>query len=194
MAAAAAPPANDEEQLGFFGRLGRIVAPVEAPLPPPVPPSRSLLGSLAQYVAPNPAAAAAADGEMTPADEGVEESKSTEPPVSESTPDDETTSRCVICMASQSDHRCIPSGHVVFCGSCARDPRLDRERCPVCRERVEGMQRVEARPRGAAVAGDRPERAARAAGAASDTKYLLCAAAALAAAAAVLVLRKKRIT
>ena len=82
MAAAAAPPASDEEQLGFFDRLGRIVAPVEAPLPPPVPPSQSLLGSLAQYVAPDPAAAAAADGETTPADEGVEESKSTEPPVS----------------------------------------------------------------------------------------------------------------
>ena len=82
MAAAAASPASDEEQLGFFDRLGRIVAPVEAPLPPPVPPSQSLLGSPAQYVAPDPAAAAAADGETTPADEGVEESKSTEPPVS----------------------------------------------------------------------------------------------------------------
>ena len=81
MAAAAASPASDEEQLGFFDRLGRIVAPVEAPLPPPVPPSQSLLGSLAQYVAPDPTAAAAADGEAR-ADEGVEESKSTEPPVS----------------------------------------------------------------------------------------------------------------
>ena len=82
-AAAAAPAAtNEEEPLGFFERMGRIVAPVEAPLPPPVPPSQSLLGSLAQYVAPDPAAAAAADGETTPADEGVEESKSTEPPVS----------------------------------------------------------------------------------------------------------------
>ena len=81
MAAAAASPANDEEQLGFFDRLGRIVAPVEAPLPPPVPPSQSLLGSLAQYVAPDPTAAAAADGEAR-IDEGVEESKSTEPPVS----------------------------------------------------------------------------------------------------------------
>ena len=81
MAAAAAPPASDEEQLGFFDRLGRIVAPVEAPLPPPVPPSQSLLGSLAQYVAPDPTAAAAADGEAR-IDEGVEESKSTEPPVS----------------------------------------------------------------------------------------------------------------
>ena len=40
------------------------------------------MGSLAQYVAPDHAAAAAADGETTPADEGVEESKSTEPPVS----------------------------------------------------------------------------------------------------------------
>ena len=80
MAAAAASPASDEEQLGFFDRLGRIVAPVEAPLPPPVPPSQSLLGSLAQYVAPDPTAAAAADGEAR-ADEGVEESKSTEPPV-----------------------------------------------------------------------------------------------------------------
>ena len=110
---------------------------------------------------------------------------------SESTPDDETTSRCVICMASQSDHLCIPCGHVVFCGSCARDPRLE-PRCPVCRLDVEDVQRV-ARPRGAAVAGDRPESAARAA-AASDTKYLPYAAAALAAAAAVLVLRKRRIT
>merc|ERR1711938_110644 len=81
MAAAAAPPANDEEQLGFFERMGRIVAPVEAPLPPPVPPSQSLLGSLAQYVAPDPTAAAAADGGAR-LDEGVEESKSTEPPVS----------------------------------------------------------------------------------------------------------------
>ena len=62
-AAAAAPAAtNEEEQLGFFERMGRIVAPVEAPLPPPVPPSQSLLGSLAQYVAPDPTAAAAADG------------------------------------------------------------------------------------------------------------------------------------
>ena len=111
---------------------------------------------------------------------------------SESTPDDETTSRCVICMASQSDHLCIPCGHVVFCGSCARDPRLE-PRCPVCRLDVEDVQRVEARPRGAAVAGDRPESAARAA-AASDTKYLPYAAATLAAAAAVLVLRKRRIT
>ena len=81
MAAAAAPPASDEEQLGFFDRLGRIVAPVEAPLPPPVPPLQSLLGSLAQYVAPDPTAAAAADGEAR-IEEGVEESKSTEPPVS----------------------------------------------------------------------------------------------------------------
>ena len=81
MAAAAAPPASDEEQLGFFDRLGRIVAPVEAPLPPPVPPSQSLLGSLAQYVAPDPTAAAAADGGAR-LEEGVEESKSTEPPVS----------------------------------------------------------------------------------------------------------------
>ena len=80
MAAAAASPASDEEQLGFFDRLGRIVAPVEAPLPPPVPPSQSLLGSLAQYVAPDPTAAAA-DGEAR-IEEGVEESKSTEPPVS----------------------------------------------------------------------------------------------------------------
>ncbi|CAH0372042.1 unnamed protein product [Pelagomonas calceolata] len=68
---------------------------------------------------------------------------------SEPTPDDETTSRCVICMASQSDHFCIPCGHVVFCGSCARDPRLERK-CPVCREHVEGVRRVEARPRAAA--------------------------------------------
>ena len=81
MAAAAASPANDEEPLGFFDRLGRIVAPVEAPLPPPVPPSQSLLGSLAQYVAPDPTAAAAADGGAR-VEEGVEESKSTEPPVS----------------------------------------------------------------------------------------------------------------
>ena len=73
MAAAAASPASDEEQLGFFDRLGRIVAPVEAPLPPPVPPSQSLLGSLAQYVAPDPTAAAAADGEAR-IEEGVEES------------------------------------------------------------------------------------------------------------------------
>ena len=81
-AAAAAPAANnEEEQLGFFERMGRIVAPVEAPLPPPVPPSQSLLGSLAQYVAPDPTAAAAADGGAR-IDEGVEESKSTEPPVS----------------------------------------------------------------------------------------------------------------
>ena len=79
--AAAAPPVGDEEQLGFFERMGRIVAPVEAPLPPPVPPSQSLLGSLAQYVAPDPTAAAAADGGAR-VDEGVEESKSTEPPVS----------------------------------------------------------------------------------------------------------------
>ena len=64
-------------------------------------------------------------------------------------PDGETTSRCVICMASQSDHFCIPCGHVVYCGSCARDPRLE-PRCPVCREHVEGVRRVEARPRGAA--------------------------------------------
>ena len=64
-------------------------------------------------------------------------------------PDDETTSRCVICMASQSDHFCIPCGHVVYCGSCARDPRLE-PRCPVCREHVEGVRRVEARPRAAA--------------------------------------------
>ena len=67
MAAAAAPPAGDEEPLGFFDRLGRIVAPVEAPLPPPVPPSQSLLGSLAQYVAPDPAAAAAASRAAVPA-------------------------------------------------------------------------------------------------------------------------------
>ena len=81
-AAAAAPAANNEEEsLGFFERMGRIVAPVEAPLPPPVPPSQSLLGSLAQYVAPDPTAAAAADGGAR-IDEGVEESKSTEPPVS----------------------------------------------------------------------------------------------------------------
>ena len=79
--AAAASPVGDEEQLGFFERMGRIVAPVEAPLPPPVPPSQSLLGSLAQYVAPDPAAAAAADGGAR-IEEGVEESKSTEPPVS----------------------------------------------------------------------------------------------------------------
>ena len=64
-------------------------------------------------------------------------------------PDGETTSRCVICMASQSDHFCIPCGHVVFCGSCARDPRLE-PRCPVCREHAEGVRRVEARPRAAA--------------------------------------------
>ena len=81
-AAAAAPAANNEEEpLGFFERMGRIVAPVEAPLPPPVPPSQSLLGSLAQYVAPDPTAAAAADGGAR-LEEGVEESKSTEPPVS----------------------------------------------------------------------------------------------------------------
>ena len=81
-AAAAAPAAtNEEEPLGFFERMGRIVAPVEAPLPPPVPPSQSLLGSLAQYVAPDPTAAAAADGGAR-VEEGVEESKSTEPPVS----------------------------------------------------------------------------------------------------------------
>ena len=79
--AAAASPVGDEEQLGFFERMGRIVAPVEAPLPPPVPPSQSLLGSLAQYVAPDPTAAAAADGGAR-IEEGVEESKSTEPPVS----------------------------------------------------------------------------------------------------------------
>jgi len=64
-------------------------------------------------------------------------------------PGDETTSRCVICMASQSDHFCIPCGHVVYCGSCAGDPRLE-PRCPVCREHVEGVRRVEARPRAAA--------------------------------------------
>ena len=68
-------------------------------------------------------------------------------------------------MASQSDHFCIPCGHVVYCGSCARDPRLERK-CPVCRLHVERVQkRVEARPRGAAVAGDRPKSAARAAAA-----------------------------
>ena len=81
-AATASPTAdNEEEPLGFFERMGRIVAPVEAPLPPPVPPSQSLLGSLAQYVAPDPTAAAAADGGAR-IEEGVEESKSTEPPVS----------------------------------------------------------------------------------------------------------------
>ena len=66
------------------------------------------------------------------------------------TPDDKTTSRCVICMDSQSDHFCIPCGHVVYCGSCAGDPRLERK-CPVCRLHVERVQkRVEARPRAAA--------------------------------------------
>lgn len=78
---AAPSPTDDEPPLGFFGRLGRIVAPMDAPLPPPVPPSQSLLGSLAQYVAPDPTAEAAADGGARAA-EGVEESKSTEPPVS----------------------------------------------------------------------------------------------------------------
>ena len=44
-AAAAARQQIMRRSLGFFERMGRIVAPVEAPLPPPVPPSQSLLGS-----------------------------------------------------------------------------------------------------------------------------------------------------
>ena len=59
---------------------------------------------------------------------------------SQSTPDNETT-MCVICMERQSDRRCMPCRHVVFCGSCARDPRLE-PRCPVCREHVEHVQGV----------------------------------------------------
>merc|ERR1711977_730164 len=59
---------------------------------------------------------------------------------SQSTPDNETT-MCVVCMERQSDRRCIPCGHVVFCESCARDPRLE-PRCPVCREPVEHVQGV----------------------------------------------------
>merc|ERR1711977_650672 len=57
-----------------------------------------------------------------------------------STPDNETTT-CVVCMERQSDRRCIPCGHVVLCGSCVRDPRLE-SRCPVCREHVEHVQGV----------------------------------------------------
>lgn len=59
---------------------------------------------------------------------------------SRSTPDNETTT-CVVCMERQSDRRCIPCGHVVLCGSCVRDPRLE-SRCPVCREPVEHVQGV----------------------------------------------------
>merc|ERR1711977_324230 len=59
---------------------------------------------------------------------------------SRSTPDNETTT-CVVCMARQSDRRCIPCGHVVLCGSCVRDPRLE-SRCPVCRKHVEHVQGV----------------------------------------------------
>jgi cold shock CspA family protein len=59
---------------------------------------------------------------------------------SRSTPDNETTT-CVVCMERQSDRRCIPCGHVVLCGSCVRDPRLE-SRCPVCRQHVEHVQGV----------------------------------------------------
>ena len=59
---------------------------------------------------------------------------------SRSTPDNETTT-CVVCMDSQSDHKCIPCGHVVLCGSCARHPQLEPT-CPVCREDIDRVDRV----------------------------------------------------
>ena len=47
-------------------------------------------------------------------------------------------SPCVICLTSLRNHICVPCGHLVACGGCAR--RLGRQ-CPVCRANA-SVQRV----------------------------------------------------
>ena len=49
----AASTMEEKSAPGFFERLGRYVAPLPEDLPPPTPPSKTLMGRVAQMVAPD---------------------------------------------------------------------------------------------------------------------------------------------
>jgi hypothetical protein len=63
--------------------------------------------------------------------------------------DDDDEDMCAVCMSQPADHRFVPCGHAVLCGSCAHVSRAATS-CYVCRHPVSAIQpvtRIAATPR-----------------------------------------------
>ena len=80
---------------------------------------------------------AAIDASLADAEAEVDEGGG-EPEPGQDAGGDAATSPCLICLTSSRNHICVPCGHLVACGGCAR--RLGRQ-CPVCRA-TSSVQRV----------------------------------------------------
>lgn len=53
---------------------------------------------------------------------------------------DEGEKRCPICASNFKYIACIPCGHVVFCGDCAK--KYNKSKCPLCRKRIETLNGI----------------------------------------------------
>ena len=47
---------------------------------------------------------------------------------------------CVVCLSERATHAVVPCGHMIMCGACAGQARL--EQCPLCRGAVAQLMRV----------------------------------------------------
>ena len=47
---------------------------------------------------------------------------------------------CVVCLSERATHAVVPCGHMIVCGACAGQARL--EQCPLCRGVVAQLMRV----------------------------------------------------
>ncbi|KAF3454436.1 hypothetical protein FNV43_RR04883 [Rhamnella rubrinervis] len=51
---------------------------------------------------------------------------------------------CVICMAEQKDTAVLPCRHVCMCRHCSEELRIQSNKCPICRQRIEELVVIKA--------------------------------------------------
>ena len=55
---------------------------------------------------------------------------------------DENSGKCLLCFDGPADHLCSPCGHMCGCEDCLTVVHRTSGRCPICRSRVERIQKV----------------------------------------------------
>jgi len=68
--------------------------------------------------------------------------KTTEPAVSNSNENNNTTSTCRICWENKKTTACIPCGHLFGCNNCAMTILDTTKKCPVCRQDIQNTLRI----------------------------------------------------
>ncbi|KAK9125965.1 hypothetical protein Scep_014811 [Stephania cephalantha] len=57
--------------------------------------------------------------------------------------DENQGKECVICLSEPRDTTVLPCRHMCMCNGCARHLKLQRHRCPICRQPVEQLLEIE---------------------------------------------------